>query len=111
MLSFIPDLLLKPVAAMTNKCGLSFYQYPSADTSSTDTSKSNCDNQTRIKETKLTVRAVSSASTVCGDGSDSARSHFDDLSDEEVCRRMAILGKSARKAGRHILAGNRLVLS
>jgi hypothetical protein len=111
MISFLPDIIMRPVAVMTSKCGFSFYQQASPNTDINTTGISSNDESSKPVHTKAAVRAVSSVSTICGEGSDSARSNLGEISDEEVCRRMATLGRSARKAGRHILVGNKLVLS
>jgi outer membrane lipopolysaccharide assembly protein LptE/RlpB len=111
MISLLPDIILRPVAAMTSKCGFSFYKESSPSVNSNTTGISSNDESSEPTHPKASARAVSTVSTVCGDGSDSARSTSDEISDEEVCRRMASLGRSARKAGRHILVGSKLVLS
>ena len=107
MMSYIPDVLLKPVSAMTSKCGfpLSHQQTPESATShriiSTNTPPS--------APVEKTTRCVSNASTSADDSSDSPLTSQESF--DEICIRMAGHGIAARRAGRHVLVGNRLVLS
>jgi hypothetical protein len=112
-MSLIPDVLLKPVSAMTSKCGLNLYH---SQQNATDTTRTSANSSAQLTPpmipTKETFRSVSGVSTAYADDSiPRTPSSQDGISDDEVCRRMALLGKAARKAGRHVLAGNKLVLA
>ena len=107
MIAYIPDAILKPVAAMTNKCGFNFPHQVSEraqEQSSTNWSAT----PASLKATK-SMRGVSTTSTAVEDSVGLISE--DSASDEEVCKRMAQLGRVARKAGRHVLVNGRLVLS
>jgi hypothetical protein len=98
--SFIPDIL-KPVSVM---CGLA--AIPGAD----EVKGKGATSAIGISEAGLAKkpvsRCISSAST-----DDSNSSCSESISDAEVINRMASLGRLARKAGRHVLVGRKLVLS
>jgi hypothetical protein len=106
MLSSLVPAFLKPVSVL---CGLSSSAEKSVDLESQETTQSYVNRQGR--KDKPAERAVSNAnSNVSTDEStSSSRSHIS--CDEEICARMAQLGRDARKAGRHVLRGNKLVLS
>ena len=110
-MSLIPDVLLKPVSAMTSRCGLNLYQNPS----STDTTRGSENSLSQFTPPTVPVkdplRSVSGISTTYTESAPLTPSSQDGISDDEVCRRMAVLGKAARKAGRHVLVGNRLLLA
>ena len=112
MMSLIPDVLLKPVSAMTSKCGLNLYQ---TQTSASDTTRDSENSSSQftppMAPAKETLRSISGVSTSCADSNCQTPCSQDGISDDEVCRRMALLGKAARKAGRHILVDGRLVLA
>ena len=98
--SLIPDIL-KPMSVI---CGLS----SSSDSTAAKTGFMSSPDY--IAEAGLAykpmTRCISSTST---NDYDSTRSN--DMSDEEACLRMAAHGRAARKAGRHVLVGGKLVLS
>jgi|LauGreDrversion4_2_1035121.scaffolds.fasta_scaffold79558_3 hypothetical protein len=112
MMSLIPDVLLKPVSAMTSKCGLNLYH---SQQTATDTTRTSANSSAQLTPpmipTKETFRSVSGVSTACDESILRTPLSQDGISDDEVCRRMALLGKAARKAGRHVLAGNKLILA
>lgn len=112
MMSLIPDVLLKPVAAMTSKCGLNLYQNnPTASDTTRGSENSSSQLTPPMVPVKETLRSISGVSTACADSNCRTPSSQDGISDDEVCRRMALLGKAARKAGRHVLVDGRLVLA
>lgn len=111
-MSLIPDVLLKPVSAMTSKCGLNLYQNPVNGSDTTRGSENSSSQLTPpMVPAKENVRSISGVSTTCADLTCRTPSGQDGISDDEVCRRMALLGKVARKAGRHVLVDGKLVLA
>ena len=104
MMSYIPDVILKPVAAMTSKCGFNITHQVSQGASNSRWSET----PPSLKAGK-SLRCISTTSTAEEDFA--AESTEGSTSDEIICNRMALLGRAARKAGRHVLVGDRLVLS
>ncbi len=110
MMSLIPDVIMKPVSAMTSKCGfpLSHRSLPDKTTEDKCLPKANTPPPLLSIEAK---RDVSSASTAAEDASDGLLGVEPCISEEEICWRMAMLGKAAKRAGRHVLVNGRLMLS
>jgi hypothetical protein len=102
--SFIPDIL-KPVSVM---CGLT----ATPETTATRERVSSSPRKTPadVPASKPMSRRISQASSSASTD-DSVKSQKDLCSDEEAYARMATLGRVARKAGRHVLVGDKLVLS
>ena len=101
--SIIPDIL-KPVSVM---CGFaSSANSYNADTDFYNTPPSMAQAVPANKPVSRCISHISGEST-----DDSTSSRQETISDEEVCARMAVVGRAARKAGRHVLTGGRLVLS
>jgi hypothetical protein len=111
-MSLIPDVILRPVSAMTSKCGfpLTHQVTPEAATEA-KSSLPIASTPPPLLSTKTAKRDVSSASTAADDSHDTEVSPESTLSEEEICWRMAMLGKAAKRAGRHVLVNGRLVLS
>jgi hypothetical protein len=89
-------------------CGLGSYSNKddgkvSVDASALDTLK--------VPAEKPMTRCISQSSANATTEDSTSSSRNESVSDEEVCARMAQLGRAARKAGRHVLRGNKLVLS
>jgi hypothetical protein len=101
--SFVPSFL-KPVTAM---CGLGSYTKKDDIQVSIDEPISG---NLKVPAEKPMTRCISQTSASVSTD-DSSSSRHESVSDEEVCARMAQLGRAARKAGRHVLRGNKLVLS
>ena len=103
MFSGILPAILKPVSVL---CGIS---------STPDANKSarglNLAPPTALPANKPVTRCLSQASTLDSHGDSSSSSRNESSADEEVFARMAIHGRVARKAGRHVLRGGKLVLS
>ena len=107
MMSYIPEVILKPVAAMTSKCGFNFSHQVANNAQDPAVMEWNITPES-IKDAK-TQRCVSTTSTVVSESL--VQVVEESASDEEVCKRMAQMGRKARKVGRHILVNGRLVLS
>jgi hypothetical protein len=103
MFSSIIPAIFRPVSVM---CGLT--SPPDCRSSNKGVNK---DQTTAIPENKPVSRCISQASTHDSTDDSSSSSRRDSADEDEVCARMAQLGKAARKAGRHVLRGNKLVLS
>lgn len=102
--SFVPSFL-KPVSAL---CGLASYGDQNvSNVSSSDVTSTSGHFPVEKPIARCISQSCSSAATDCS----SSSPHREAMSDEEVCARMAQLGRAARKAGRHVLKGNKLVLS
>lgn len=102
--SLIPDIL-KPVSIM---CGLS--KTPESNSTHQGYTTTPPSTAAHVPANKPVSRCIShSSASASTDDSHSASS--DSHSDEEICNRMANLGREAKKAGRHVLVGDKLILS
>ena len=99
--SFIPEIL-KPVSVM---CGFS------ASSGQVEAGEGATMSTNIISETGIAKKPVSRCISSVSTADDSNSSSCESVSDEEVFNRMATLGRLARKAGRHVLVGRKLVLS
>ena len=102
--SFIPDIL-KPVSVM---CGLGRASESTSTSLGYNTTTPSA--AEKLPANKPVTRCISQI-TACASTDDSTISNGESVSDEEICARMASLGRIARKAGRHVLVGDKLVLS